>query len=282
MKNVSGPEGSIFRKKGFFIALYSCLGAVAVLALVVTFATRGGSDPAYDYEEEAVYAGADQVDSYLAQMEQDAWFRPRETPQPTPPPPSPTPPPRPTPTPTPQPTPTPPATEPEPEPAAPAPAPPAPPPAPRAETFEPFTEYDRLVWPVYGDIAMPFSMTSLIYDPTLDQFRTNDNLRISAPEGEPVRAGADGRVIAVGRNVIRGHYVTIDHGDGWIATYGQLMENVLVSEGEVVRTGQVIGGVGQPSLFGSLNGTHVHLRITRDDEPVNPYDILQARQQGEY
>ena len=120
-------------------------------------------------------------------------------------------------------------------------------------------------------------MTSLIYDPTLDQFRTNDNLRISAPEGEPVRAGADGRVVSVGRDIRRGNYVKIDHGDGWVVTYAQLMENALVDVGDVVRTGQVIGGVGQPSIFGSLNGTHVHLRVTRDDEPVNPYDLLQAR-----
>jgi len=278
MKNTSGPEGSIFRKKGFFIALYSCLGAVAAIALVITFATRTQTtiEP-----EETHYVVADQVESYLAQADPEAWFRPRQTPEPTPQPA--TPPPRTTDTPPPrsQPAqpqvPDPPTVTPDPPPTPPAREPEPPPAAPRVETFEPFTEDDRLVWPVYGEIIMPFSMNALVYDPTLDQFRTNDNLRITAPEGEPVRAGADGRVVAVGRNVIRGNYVIIDHGDGWKSTYGQLMENILVSEGDIVRASQVIGGVGQPSMFGSLNGTHVHLRITRDNEPMNPYELLQAR-----
>ncbi|MCL1844130.1 MAG: M23 family metallopeptidase [Defluviitaleaceae bacterium] len=274
MKNVSEPEGSVFRKKGFFIALYSCLGVVAILAVVVAFANRGGTD----YEEPAVYAGADQVDPIMAQAGEEAWFRPRQTPTPTPPPVPPrTQPPAPreqAPPAAPEP---PPAdasdAEPPTPPAEPAPAPPAP----VAETFEPFTEDDRMLWPVYGDVVMPFSMESLIFDPTMDHFRTNDNLRISASEGDPVRAGADGRVISVGNDFFRGNYVTIDHGDGWTSTFGQLMENVLVNEGDVVRGGQVIGGVGQPSISGSLNGTHVHLHITRDDQPVNPYELLTAR-----
>ena len=286
MKNTSNPEGSIFRKKGFFIALYSCLGAVAVLAFVVTFAARNqqGREMAYDEPDETVYVAADQVDSYLAQMDPEAWFRPRQTPEP---PPQPTPPPQ---QPRPQATPQPPRSnepqlEPEqngaPETAAPepetTPEPPPAPPAPRVETFDPFTEDDNMVWPVYGEVVLPFSMSMPVFDQTLDQFRTNDNVLISAPEGEPVRAGADGRVVSVGNHIRRGNYVTIDHGDGWLATYGQLMDNALVSEGDIVRSGQVIGGVGQPSIFGSAKGTHVHLRVTRDGSPINPIDLLQAR-----
>ncbi|MCL2386874.1 MAG: M23 family metallopeptidase [Defluviitaleaceae bacterium] len=280
MKNISRPEGSIFRKKGFFIALYSCLGVVAVLAVVVTLASRGSSEAAYEQDEPTVYVGADQVDSYLAQADQEAWFRPRQTPAPPSPPPQPTQPLQP-----PQPPPEPPAPpappEPPPEPVPPAPAPPppappAPPPAPVVETFEPFTAYDRLAWPVYGDVVMPFS-TTLIRNPTLDQYRVNDNLRISAREGDPVRAGADGRVVSIGTDFHRGNYVRIEHGDGWYSTLGQLMENVLVTEGDIVRAGQVIGGVGQPSISSVLNGTHVHLHVTHEDRPVNPYEILRAR-----
>jgi murein DD-endopeptidase MepM/ murein hydrolase activator NlpD len=225
-------------------------------------------------EDPAVYVGADQVDSYLEQTDDEAWFRPRQTPAPTP---QPAPPVQPT-----QPThPTPPQSipqietpaEPEPEP---EPEPPAPPPEP--VTFEPFSEDDRMVWPVYGDVIMPFSVTSLIFDPTFDRFSTNDNLRISAQEGDPVRVGADGRVVAIGTDFWRGNYVTIDHGDGWTSTFGQLMENVLVSEGDIVRTGQVLGGVGRPSMSASLNGAHVHLHVTHNDQPVDPYELLQLRE----
>jgi len=295
MKNNLEAGNTLFRKKGFFIALYSCLGIVATLAVIVTINSRtpidSGTSIAYE-NEDTLPVGADQVETYLAGLDEDAWFRPRRTEPETPPPETtPTPPPaRPTPTtppttppetPTAEPQETPtsetPAPSPQPE-VTPAPSPPQPPQSTEQATFTPFAEGDRMAWPVYGETVMAFSTSALIYDPTLDQFRTNDNLRIAANEGDAVRAGADGRVISVGRNVRQGNYVTVDHGNGWIATYGQLMENLLVAEGDIVRRGQVIGGVGQPSIFAYENGTHVHLRIERDEVAVNPYDVLTVRE----
>ncbi|MCL2404476.1 MAG: peptidoglycan DD-metalloendopeptidase family protein [Defluviitaleaceae bacterium] len=281
MKNTTSGEDSIFKKKGFFIALYSCLGAVAVLALVMTLTNFGQPGfQAEDYEEEAAYVGADQVPPYMAQVDEEAWFRPRQTSPPATPQPT-SPPTRSTPTPQ---VPMHPGL-PDPEPTQPSPEPPpvpptaevvAPPPAP-VVNFTPFEEGSRLLWPVYGDIAMRFSMDALIYDPTLVQFRTNDDLRISAESGTQVQAGAGGRVMAIGRNVVRGNYVKIDHGNGWIATYGQLADTKLVREGDVVQAGQLLGTVGAPSLFGSMHGYHVNLRVTRDDVAVDPYALLASR-----
>ena len=284
MKNTtSGPEDSIFRKKGFFIALYSCLGAVAVLALVITIANFGQpSFQADDYDQDAAPVGAYDVEPYLAQVDEEAWFRPRPTPPPTP-----TAAPRETPRPTPptvRPT-DPPVSEivtpepeavartPEPEPAAEVEPEPV---APQPEAFAPFTDDAELLWPVEGEILMHFSMDALVYDPTLVQFRTNDDLRIAADEGAHVQAGAEGRVLAIGSNVVRGSYVKIDHGNGFIATYGQLAADKLVSVGDIVRAGQIIGTVGEPSIFGTLHGNHVNLHITRNDEPINPYTLLVA------
>ena len=300
MKNVSGPEGSVFRKKGFFIALYSCLGVVVILAGVVAFANRSIYSP---YDEPTVYVGADQVDSYLAQADEEAWFRPRQTPTPVP-----TPAPAPAPVPI---TPRPPQPHEHPEP------PPAPPGAnvpenvPEAyvpddyvpvyaagyeqlysydepyagyhtDIFTPFMADAGMIWPLYGEVVMPFSMTALVFDPTFDRFSTSDNMRLAAREGDPVRAGADGKVVAIGTDFMRGNYVRIDHGNGWKTTLGQLMPTALVSEGDIVRAGQVIGGVGQPSITGSLNGTHLHMHVTHNYQPMNPYELLHARSDTEY
>ncbi|MCL2049497.1 MAG: M23 family metallopeptidase [Defluviitaleaceae bacterium] len=265
MKNVSDPENSVFRSKGFFIALYSCLGVVAILAAVVTFANRE-----QQYEPDpSVYVGADQVDSYLPQAQDEAWFRPRQTPPVETPPELPRPAPPPTPIAEPEPEPTP---EPTPEPEPPPPAPTTPP---TVETFEPFTSADSMVWPVHGEIVMPFSASALIFDPTMDRFSTNDNIRIAGTEGDAVRAAADGRVTSIGTDFWRGNYVTIDHGGGWTSTIGQLMENVLVREGEIVRAGQVVGGIGQPSGAASLNGSHVHFHVKYNNLPVDPHELLQ-------
>jgi len=287
MKNTSSePEVTIFRKKGFFVALYSCLGAVAILALVITIANFGQPSyqaDDYDYDHEAAEVAADQVEPYRTQVDEEAWFRPRATPEPEV-----------APTPTPEPRFNPPSTSPLPQ-MLPSiddesdedqaeQTSPTPPPAAEDEAselpsaaFEPFTTGDELLWPVNGDIAMVFSMDALVFDPTLVQFRTNDNLRIYAEEGAHVQASANGEVIAIGSNVVRGNYVKIDHGDGWIATYGQLADNKLVRVGDVVQAGQLLGTVGEPSIFGTMHGPHVNLRVTHDDVPVNPYELLATR-----
>ena len=136
-----------------------------------------------------------------------------------------------------------------------------------------------MLWPIVGEIVMPFSQTALIRDVTFGRYQTNDNMRIEGREGDPVRAVADGRVVGLGRDFFRGYYVTIDHGNGWLSTVGQLMENALVSEGDIVRGGEIIGGVGRPSDSASLLGTHTHLHITHDGVPMNPYYLLEDREE---
>jgi murein DD-endopeptidase MepM/ murein hydrolase activator NlpD len=133
-----------------------------------------------------------------------------------------------------------------------------------------------MVWPVDGTVLMPFSMETPIRDVTLDQFRLNDHMRIGADEGDVVRAGADGRILRIGYGNRMGHYVVIDHGDGWTATYGQITPHTL-REGEVIRTGQVVGTVASPSIFGYYDGPHLHFALSHDDTKLNPYNYLRAR-----
>ena len=300
------------KMKGFYTALAAGGGAVLVLALVVSLSnmTTTGPDPqqlAYDLEghEETVMAGADYTLPYLAQTDMDqAIFRPRNTPSPGPGAPAGT-------TPRGAPTPAPEAAPGEPAGTIPrqVPATPVPEAAPRREpttertpnvapngapsqpaqepanesaeapaqpvaVFEPFTEDNQMVWPVYGDIAMIFSQDRLIYNPTLDQWRTNDDLRISAQEGTPVRAAACGKVVEVGNDRVYGNFVRIDNGNGWETIFGQLMDGILVVEGDIVQAGQVIGGVGRPSVFSVLDGHHVSLRVLHEDNLMDPKMLL--------
>ena len=307
MKNKS--KGSGERKKGFYPAVAAGVGAVLVLALVISF-TDLTINPAQEldfaadvYEEEALHVGADQTLPYLAQSDMDqAIFRPRTSPQPspvvtppaasarptTPPPPStpeqpiseaPAEPPSEESSPEPAP-----VTNAEAEAAAPPPAEESAPPAPEPSresaqaTFEPFTSDDELLWPVYGEIAMVFSQDRLIYNQTLDQWRTNDDLRISAQEGTPVRAAAAGKVVEVGNDREYGNFVRIDNGNNWETIFSQLMDNILVVEGDVVQAGQVIGGVGRPSVFSVLDGHHLSLRVLYNDDLVDPKLLLGAAQ----
>jgi len=140
--------------------------------------------------------------------------------------------------------------------------------------FNIFSGSDDMIWPVNGEIVMDFSMDRLIHDVTLNQFRTNDKVSIAATIGTQVRAAADGIVRSITTDRRLGNTVVVEHGNGWFTTYSQLQDHILVEEGDVVVEGQVIGGVGEPSIFYTLLGSHLSFRVMRDDTPVNPMIVL--------
>ncbi|MCL2574457.1 MAG: M23 family metallopeptidase [Defluviitaleaceae bacterium] len=146
--------------------------------------------------------------------------------------------------------------------------------SPQSQTFAHFTEDDTMHWPVLGDVVMDFAMDRLVYDITLDQWRTNDNVAIAADRGEAVRAAASGVVTDILESRQFGPTVVIDHGNGWVTTYSQLDPDTAVSIGDVVTRGQIIGNVGSPSIFGSLLGYHVNFAVTSNEAPIDPNTLL--------
>lgn len=80
------------------------------------------------------------------------------------------------------------------------------------------------------------------------------------PEGVPVRAVADGRVVFSGEQFFGGNQVVIDHGGGLFSMYFHLAERA-VEEGRAVLRGDRVGTVGST---GRATGPHLHfgLRVT--------------------
>lgn len=145
-----------------------------------------------------------------------------------------------------------------------------------ATTVQPeldFSEEDNLVWPIVGDVLINYSMDQTIYFPTLDQYKYNPAIVISAAQGEAISAAADGRVTSVSYDPDTGNTVVMELGNGYELTYGQL-ENITVSEGSYVHVGDGIGTVAAPTKYYSLEGTNVYFKLTKDGEPVNPMSKL--------
>lgn len=137
-----------------------------------------------------------------------------------------------------------------------------------------FQEEQGLVWPVVGDVLINFSMDKTVYFPTLEQYKYNPAIVIAAPVGENIAAAADGRIVSVGYDPMIGNHVVMDLGNGYELTYGQL-ENITVSEGGYVTTGDPIATVASPTKYYSVEGSNMYLRLTKDGEPVNPMSSLQ-------
>jgi len=84
--------------------------------------------------------------------------------------------------------------------------------------------------------------------------------------GSEVKATANGVVISQNYDRIRGRYLILDHGNGFVTKYAHLKKS-LVQEGDTVEKGQVIGLVGSS---GRSTGPHLHYEIYYENKIVNP------------
>lgn len=86
--------------------------------------------------------------------------------------------------------------------------------------------------------------------------------------GQPVYASRAGTVIVAEHysNSGYGHYVMLDHGDGYQTLYGHC-SSVAVNEGAYVSQGQVIAYVGST---GNSTGPHLHFEVRYNNTRVNP------------
>lgn len=125
-------------------------------------------------------------------------------------------------------------------------------------------------------VVLGYSTDHAIYDPTLEQYRTNASVSLSAKEGTEVRAAADGVVKEVKKDAQAGNLVRIAHGEDWLTTYGQLADAVAVKEGESVKQGQRIGTVAAPTKYGVALGEHLIFAMEKNGEPQNPMEKMKT------
>lgn len=88
--------------------------------------------------------------------------------------------------------------------------------------------------------------------------------------GAPVHAANRGVVALVDTFFLAGNVVYIDHGGGLVTGYFHLSET-LVSTGDTVSRGQIIGSVG---ATGRVTGPHLHWSARYGALPVNPLDLI--------
>lgn len=136
-----------------------------------------------------------------------------------------------------------------------------------------FSDGDSLSWPIVGNILINYSMDKTIYFPTLQQYKYNPAIIISAVEGETITAAASGKVISVFSDPEIGDGVVVELGNGYELTYGQL-KDITVSEGGYVNKGDIIGSVAAPTKYYIVEGCNVYFKLTKNGIPVNPMTKL--------
>lgn len=115
----------------------------------------------------------------------------------------------------------------------------------------------------YRLLTSPFGRRQ---SPTAGASSFHRGVDLGAPAGTPIVASRTGIVTQAGSNGGLGICVTINHGDGFSSVYGH-MTNTIVSAGQAVSAGQVIGYVGSTGIS---TGNHLHFGIAYNGTYVNP------------
>lgn len=131
-----------------------------------------------------------------------------------------------------------------------------------------------LAWPLNGDVILPYSMDTTVYYATLNTYKVNPGMLIAGSEGTKIVSAYDGVVESVVDDKEHGTTVTVNMGNGYTTSYGQLM-NVSVGVGDEVVLGQALGEVAPVTAYYTEEGNHLYFQMTKDDEPVNPMIYIQ-------
>jgi len=120
----------------------------------------------------------------------------------------------------------------------------------------------------YYTLTSPFGMR---LHPILGYYRMHNGVDMACASGTVIYASRGGQVEITGYQANgAGNYVQINHGDGFRSIYMH-MTNYIVTQGQYVAPGQIIGYVGNTGLS---KGAHLHFGISYNGQYVNPMEYI--------
>lgn len=124
--------------------------------------------------------------------------------------------------------------------------------------------------PVHGRISSEYGYRT---NPISGAYAMHTGLDIAVKEGTDIVAAYNGVVKSTGTGVKRGKYVLMLHPDGSETLYCHCSK-LLVTEGDVIRAGEVIALVGST---GWSTGPHLHFEIRQDGNSIDPASVLEVK-----
>lgn len=122
--------------------------------------------------------------------------------------------------------------------------------------------------PLVGEVTSGFGYR---IHPIFQVRKLHTGIDIDCEMGDSIRAAANGTVVAAGWRGGYGQCVIIAH-NGELATLYAHQSAILVSVGQTVKGGEVIGKVGST---GYSTGPHLHFEVRVNGSPVDPMGYLQ-------
>lgn len=145
------------------------------------------------------------------------------------------------------------------------------PPAEETPISDPQDLLPQVMSPLDGTTVTVFSVTELMYDETMADWRTHNGIDIRAEAGEAVRAASDGTVTAVRNDPMWGNVVEVTNGE-YVMTYAGLSADILVKMDQSIRAGEQLGSIGEVPCELSME-PHLHFDVRSNGEYVDPVSL---------
>ena len=129
-----------------------------------------------------------------------------------------------------------------------------------------------LLLPVSGALSTSHDPELQVYSPTLKDWRVHLGIDIVTADGASVYSAADGTVSKVWKDDMMGYSVAIKHSGDCYTIYQNLSDNIpeSIKVGAAVRSGQLIGTVGDSAMVEVAAEPHLHFEMTVADLSVDP------------
>ena len=128
--------------------------------------------------------------------------------------------------------------------------------------------------PVEGEIQTEFAAKKLVFNTTLQEWRTHSGIDIAAKAGSDIKAAGNGKISAVKSDPRYGLTVVIDHDINektFTTIYCGLQKTADgMIPGKEVKAGDIIGSVGEDIFCEKAQGAHLHFELFENNIPLDP------------
>ena len=119
-------------------------------------------------------------------------------------------------------------------------------------------------------VITPFDNARIHASGVTGVWRLHDAIDLGGNIGDPVLAMSDGVVAEVREGGVEGACVVIAHSPALLAEYMGMVGLAGLQAGDPVDKGQTLGFLGSGMLDETDLQPHLHLRVTREDQAIDP------------
>jgi len=138
----------------------------------------------------------------------------------------------------------------------------------------PTYQVTKAVAPTGGKVIKEFSGDKLVYDETMEDWRTHNGTDFSCTKGDSVFVIRDGTVVNVFEDGLFGYSVSVEHDGGIVSTYSGLSSASVVKKGDKVKMGDTIGTAGGTAIAETNQAYHIHVSVTKDGKYIDVMSLF--------